>query len=371
MDLDEGGVGADREKGRAPGRIMPVQMLRFLAACAVLAHHAELLGYHLGRYRGVELARPEAMNAGAFGVDLFFAISGFIMVVSSGKLFGADGARRAFLQRRLIRIVPMYWLVTALVVAWDWRFGAPGQPEAVLPSLIFYPWSSGPTHTGVQVPVAVAWTLYYEMLFYAVFAACLARDAASTAWRCAVALGLLAMMGHLLQPPMPFAYWTRPIIVEFIGGMGLALLWQGGLRLPVVVRLGMLLAAATLVFAAFPITEAKMIGWSRVLTWGLAGWLVLGATVLGPLRWARSAAWGLGGDISYALYLIHLPLIGIVQFLWRHFKLPYGPWGEVVFVTLTILASLLAALIIHLKIERPLTQRLNRIVPPVYKAAPA
>jgi hypothetical protein len=53
---------------------------------------------------------------GPFGVDLFFVISGFVMVYSSERLFGQPGAPITFFVRRLARIVPLYWLATAVLV---------------------------------------------------------------------------------------------------------------------------------------------------------------------------------------------------------------------------------------------------------------
>ena len=50
-------------------------------------------------------------------VDLFFVISGFIMVYTAGKLFGQPGAAVQFLSRRLLRIVPLYWALTAALIA--------------------------------------------------------------------------------------------------------------------------------------------------------------------------------------------------------------------------------------------------------------
>ena len=49
------------------------------------------------------------------GVDVFFVISGFVMVYSSSRLFAAPSGSRVFLRRRLARIVPLYWTATELV----------------------------------------------------------------------------------------------------------------------------------------------------------------------------------------------------------------------------------------------------------------
>jgi exopolysaccharide production protein ExoZ len=48
---------------------------------------------------------------GQAGVDLFFVISGFVMVYASTPLFGTPGGSILFLTRRLIRILPLYWAI--------------------------------------------------------------------------------------------------------------------------------------------------------------------------------------------------------------------------------------------------------------------
>lgn len=354
-----------------PGRITSVQMLRFLAAFMVLAHHAGGAAYHLGRYRGVELARPWFNMAGAFGVDLFFAISGFIMIVSSDKLYGRPGARASFVRRRLIRIMPLYWLITAFALAWTLRIGGPVEVPGLLYSLIFYPWSPDPSHIGVSVLVPVAWTLYFEMEFYLIFAACLGNGAWQSAARASGIIAVLTGLGLLLAPPMPWAYWTSPIIAEFIGGMAVALLWQRGLRLPAPLRFAMLLFACVLVLGNLPEPGVPALDWTRTLSWGTAGLLILAATVLGPMRLIGERGWNFGGDVSYALYLVHMPLLAVAQFLWRHFKLPFGAWQEALFVTVTIAGSFVAAVILHRAVERPITRWLNRALAPAPSVQPA
>jgi exopolysaccharide production protein ExoZ len=60
---------------------------------------------------------------GQAGVDIFFVISGFIMVYASERAFGQPGASSLFISRRLIRIVPLYWATTAvLLVEMLWKY---------------------------------------------------------------------------------------------------------------------------------------------------------------------------------------------------------------------------------------------------------
>jgi peptidoglycan/LPS O-acetylase OafA/YrhL len=106
-------VGGTMEISR-PGRpesspLVSIQALRAIAALLVFWGHAILT---LNPKEAAEFPRLY----GPFGVDLFFVISGFVMVYSSERLFGRPGAPIKFFARRLARIVPLYWAATAILV---------------------------------------------------------------------------------------------------------------------------------------------------------------------------------------------------------------------------------------------------------------
>lgn len=344
-------------------RIVPVQALRLLAAFAVLVGHAEIAAYHLGRYLGHDLVRPGWLDRSAFGVDLFFAISGFVMIHAArrGLPSGANLAlaRRQFAMRRIIRIVPLYWLMLGFVVAWGWRFGPARDVADVVHGFAFLPYASAMAQGRIVPPLDVGWTLNYEMLFYAVFALCLAARPQITVARVATVLAVAVACGMALTLPQPLAYWTDPIVLEFTGGMGIALLHGCGVRLSAPLRLALLALAVALVLPDWAGPGAGNAGWNRTVTWGVAGWLVLSAAVLGPCRLPAAPLWNWGGDVSYALYLVHMPLLMVAQFVWRHFRLPYGPAQAWAFALGMILASLLAAAVLHALFERPVTRWFN------------
>lgn len=338
------------------GRIASVQMLRFLAAFAVLIGHVEIFTYHTGQYLGVTLYRPPLIGHTAFGVDLFFAISGFVMIISSERLFGSADARRSFLLRRLLRIVPLYWLALAFMVLWGWRFGPAADAATAASGFAFLPHASNIAHGRMVPPLEVGWTLNYEMLFYALFALSIASTAQTTARRIATLLGILVLIGTAAPLPQPLAYWSDPIVIEFLGGIAIALLYRKGLRLPSTLRAAMLGCALLLVFGPFQDLPGAQGGWPRLLAWGLAGWLILGATVLGPLPLPQARWWNRGGDVSYALYLVHMPIMTVMQLVWRHFSLPYGTAQANLFAATAIALSVGAAALAHLIIERPIAR---------------
>lgn len=117
--------------------VRPVQYLRAIAALMEVWHHS------IAQIPGIEKVLPDSW--GTSGVDLFLVISGFIMAAVT---FGKDVTPWDFLRRRLVRVVPMYWLVTLAMVGL--ALVAPGlfrtlrvDAETLAMSLLFVPhWSA-------------------------------------------------------------------------------------------------------------------------------------------------------------------------------------------------------------------------------------
>ena len=152
-------------------QIRSIQALRAIAALLVtlghLEHEAASLPAATTGYA------PILVDLTGAGVDLFFVISGFVMVYASHDLFATPDAARRFLTRRIARIVPIYWLVTtlflAIMAASHVLSSAPPTWSEIAKSYLFVPYMP---HGGeVMQPVyKLGWTLNYEMFFYAVFA---------------------------------------------------------------------------------------------------------------------------------------------------------------------------------------------------------
>jgi peptidoglycan/LPS O-acetylase OafA/YrhL len=140
------------KRGRIHGKNWDGAIIAWGAATAVVCSHVY-----------------PSFTACAAGVDIFFAISGFVIVISSERLLGADGAPLVFLRKRLIRIVPIYWLTTMLALS---TLGSI-HPATVAASFFFVP--NVNEYSATVTPVlSVGWTLNLEMFFYALFALALA-----------------------------------------------------------------------------------------------------------------------------------------------------------------------------------------------------
>ena len=215
--------------------LLSIQALRALAAVMVVFHHAQNDAGRTAAEIGAPFARLFALPWAA-GVDLFFVVSGFVMVFSSEKMFATPGGAGQFMSRRIARIVPLYWLATAIFVVAALRGAAAGKQLApslgeILSSFAFLPFPRG--IDGAPRPVhSLGWTLEYEMFFYLVFACFLWLPRTRAVAGVAAFLGALVVANVAFQPQnVALAYWSDPIVLEFALGMGVALAHRSGLRL--------------------------------------------------------------------------------------------------------------------------------------------
>ncbi len=344
-------------------RLPLIQILRAAAALAVCVHHA---GYDAGRL--AERAGTTFPLAGLFpwmsGVDVFFVISGFIMVYASADLFAAPGGRATFIAHRLARIVPLYWALTsaflavALLVPGALNSGAPSAGE-IAASYLFWPVARA--DGAVQPVYSLGWTLNYEMFFYGLFALALGfrRDRAVTL--VAAILVVLVAATAILRPPLPFAFWGQPIVLEFAAGMGIGVLRARGVGLAVPVRLA-LFAAGLAALALHGADGDGQLSGGVALRGGAAA-LIVAAAALNrrsshAMRWPESLV--ALGDASYALYLAHPFAVRALAIALG--GLPFGTATPAVMALAAIVLSCLLALAIHRLFEKPVTRLLRRAI---------
>jgi peptidoglycan/LPS O-acetylase OafA/YrhL len=350
-------------------QIRAIQILRALAALMVVFSHAEGDAQFQALRLGGGFVRDATLPWVA-GVDLFFVTSGFIMVHSSRDLFGARGAARAFLTRRLVRIVPLYWLATAIGVAIALAVAKMGKAPApplsdIFGSLAFFPFARAAD--GQVRPIAAqGWTLNYEMFFYALFALFIRFERGVASAGVAAALIFVVAWGALAKPEnVALAFWGDPIVLEFALGIGVALLWDRGVRLPPAVAAALALCAVFVLwldipeFARVPLGMSEPDGFPRLAGCGAPMALLFGAAVLVEPAFARRGrVWAFAsaiGDASFALYLFHpLVIIGARKACLAA-GCGYGPM-----VAIEVVASVAAALLIYHFGERPVTRALRR-----------
>ena len=341
--------------GAGSGSIQSIQILRAVAALGVVCLH---ICNEAQNRLGVHNPLPGA-TIGAAGVDLFFVISGFIMVYASASMFGQPGAPLAFFKRRLIRIVPLYWAVTVATIGLFVVLNYTGAVEqltagTIASSFLFIPYARP---DGEMFPVqTLGWTLNYEMMFYVIFAIALALPRRS-ALVVVLVLGAMAAVGSAINLPQPLAYWCDPIILEFCFGIAIAVAFRKGWRLPAAAVWG-LIAVGVLALVAMSIA---LPGMSRPIRWGLPAAALVAAAALAEhggasRRWLPLA---ILGDASYSLYLTHILVILLLPSVAYKLNIDVRLWPWSYIATLVV-GSLGASLTTYFLFERPVTRALQQ-----------
>jgi exopolysaccharide production protein ExoZ len=310
-----------------------IQYLRAFAALAVVVFHAgEKSGLHF--------------TIGAAGVDVFFVVSGFIMMAISDARAASPGK---FFRNRLMRIVPIYWAATLLMIAGAFAGAFPNLVLSlphVLGSLLFLPVAS--PSTGALWPVLVqGWTLNYEIFFYAVFALTLFARPTARLPLLALVFGTLVALGLIMPPENPsLAFYTAPVVLEFVAGAALAKLWQRGTVPPA--RIGLALICLSIAgFAAIQIFKLEFDAWS---CGPLAIMLVTGALSLEKSRSVpRIPALAYLGDASYSIYIWHTFAVSVaVKILSTTSLAPAAA------TTIAVVAGTLIGVLAYEALERPM-----------------
>jgi exopolysaccharide production protein ExoZ len=327
-----------------------IQVLRFVAAVAVVAFHA--LGVAPNGFQVPEGAVSFVLSYGGRGVDLFFVISGFVIFYAThcARLTPAD-----FLRRRVERIVPLYFFaifaVAILAMMLPAIFGAPGwyTPRHILKSLAFISFTDG------EMPVLyVGWSLEYEMFFYLAVALLMAltRDV----WRNIVmifsALAFLGQIPGVATALGNYAFFADPMILEFVLGVivgGVFVNRRIGWPLPV---------AAAGAIAALLVTDPA----NRVIVSGVpSACLVAAAAWLSRKRvdpsWPERALARLG-DASYSIYLAQVETVSLASVSVAGL-IPAIPPLLLVIVTSGIVVAF--GLLLNMLVERPLLKLCRRL----------
>jgi len=364
--------------------------LRFFAAAYVVAFH--YTPYYFPNVEG-----PSVIALGYSGVTFFFLLSGFILAYNYKDAdFREPRLRTLFYRARLARVYPVYLLALAVHVPWflAWVLKQPMPLKAlmgsgaVLAPLGLHAWVPGAA-CSLDCP---SWSVSIELFFYALFPILLplvlrspARVAVATLafWVAGSALAtsfwqVYGAGASLIAPesggmgPMLLAEFVKyfPLLhlPEFVAGLLLFVAWRDN-RPPVLFLLALAIAfGALIVTGASSVPEPILHNGLTMLTWAP---LILACAAMrrGPLC---SRPLVFLGKISFAIYLLHIPVYAALNTLDRlalHGWLGTHPW---VGVTVACLASLVAAAVVHLAVEEPARRRILRSArQPTIPALPA
>lgn len=345
-----------------PGsRFEALDLLRGVAAVAVVALHAP-------RADDAAPLLPHAYLA----VDLFFALSGFVIAHAYWQRLRDGMTVRAFVHERLVRLYPLYLLATLLGALAIWSAAESldlpqRSPQewlsALAANLLFVPAAPGPEGPASHLfPFAFpAWSLFWELIANIVFALAATRlSPRMLRWLLALALLFLVATGAIYNSLNVGISWSSPwggaprVLWCFFAGVGIYRVYQA-VR-PTVVVPGWALGAL-LVCSLLP----PLMGWAYdvVLTVLFFPLLILAGS------WARSSSslsrWL--AQVSYAVYVLQAP---VLLFLFQLSRILFGEklsaFPLVVTSALLVTVTLAVATFATLYFDEPVRARLRNLL---------
>lgn len=338
---------------RSRPRVGEIDLLRFMAALAVVFFHYSFRGYAADALS--PLAYPALAGVsryGYLGVELFFMISGFVILMTAAR-----GRLRAFVISRMTRLYPAFWVCCTATFLAIVLFGAPRFTADAAQYVVNMTMLSG--FVGTTSIDGVYWSLFVEMRFYALVALVLLLGKIHQAERWLV-VWLVASLVLEGLPAMPGR--LRYLLVTdysafFIAGATCFLIWQEGIS-----RVRSAILAGSWGLAVFQSTRGLdgfeshyQVPISGLVVAGIITGFFLVMLLVALKRTGRIARmrWMLLGALTYPLYLLH-QYIGFIAFNALY------PWVNVhVLFWGVIVAVVLLSYLVHALFERPLAPRMK------------
>ena len=291
-------------------RLQTVQVFRGAAALLVVLFHATSIdkSYLQHEFLG------DIFMFGYGGVDFFFVLSGFVIVLAHGRDVGHADRLGPYLARRFVRIYPVYWIVAIMLA--PLYVGAPHDAAgsvALLRAILLLNPNDNPI-------VGVAWSLTHEVLFYGMFGLAIglpsryARPLLTT-WLVLSAAWYLAFFlthGRLVWPVAGFFF--SPYNLEFAMGAAVA----AAVRVGSANRGRALAVAGAVLFllsgASEHVLHRHFSQRHSIVCYGFPSMLL----VAGAVQWELSrrtrmpALLLLLGDASYSIYLTHYAMLDLL-----------------------------------------------------------
>lgn len=375
----------DLGRGIYESKINSIQVLRGIAALLVTVYHLkEVMDKEDPFHREITFL----FNSGPAGVSLFFVISGFIMVYITRNLRPSARNIIKFFAQRLIRIWPAYAVITLGYCFLLSRLA----PEAaylrqLVLSLLFIPTSTAPAPFYGYATLSVGWSLNYEIYFYLLITISLFfnrfRWYAFFGLIAFTLVGLPAYHGYLsfkadqsLDMGIPYLNMiANPIVWNFVYGVVIGLAYTNPAMNS---RLSVLCSHRWVAYTTLSIVMWQFVsgflGGFGPLEWG-AGSAILFTTFVFHFQKQpqKFPAWLIHmGDISFSIYLLHLPVMVGIAFIFRKMGYPVYGQGTAMFllsVAVTLVASNVSYEYLELKFSAWIRKKLGLHKASLMKAA--
>jgi peptidoglycan/LPS O-acetylase OafA/YrhL len=336
--------------------ILSIQYLRGIAALLVVLSHIAWKNIQAG---------GDTMHwwheAGTFGVDIFFIISGFIMVYITQNMHQKPHGVRTFIKKRFIRIVPLYWFYTLIALTifllMPERINSEGGETQILKSFFLLPYRADESYL-----VSVGWTLHFEFIFYILFAfGLLFKQITGNILVASAILFSLFYYSFISMEGMSYIYYSflNDIFFEFALGMLLFHIINKLTRFHI--SFSLLLITIGIYMFYYLHTGGSFTGIRHVDT-GISAFLICFGVITLEYFLAKREIKLLTmlGNSSYSLYLLHpfvLVAVVMVNDKFQHII----PQNQTFLILMMLFISLISGYISHLYIEKNLIKLTKKI----------
>ena len=346
--------------------INSIQFLRGFAALAVVVHHT---GGYVKRYFEPTLLFEDKFSIGFAGVDLFFVISGFIIHFTSKNYLNNPSKLKEYLKKRLIRVYPIYWIITTILFISSWliveildkNIFSIGYPNTLIAYIQTY--LLLPLHFAIN---PVTWTLSYELFFYLCFAILIISK---RLWIIPALILAVSFYNIFIDVPEIvevklnyFNFIFSGYNFEFMFGFLIYPLYEK-IKLSNIISVILLIISISII-ALFGYDIGDYDSYKRVLTFGLPSGLIL----LSLLNLENNNAISFPkitltlGDASYALYLIHFPMMLLMNKIPQILGYNFSAIQEVWYSYFIIISMVISSIYVHKWIEMPVAKKLNSLL---------
>jgi len=352
-------------------------MMRALAVISVIYNHAMIIDRD-GKFNpSAQVNFLFLRHWTSIGLDLFFVISGLIMTIVVKSYMKKPSGWFNFFIKRMIRIIPLYWLYSIIVYGERFIIKHPVTGGEIAKTILFFPILAA---KNVILPIiGQGWSLTYEMYFYSIIVIFLFLKIKNIFPYLLGLLIALALAGYYLNPPdVLLKFVCTPILIEFALGVAIGVAYNSAVanfqklnkklikRLSVVVGvIGLVLMLSSMnldsdhISTPFYVITDQHTAMLRSLIWGLpCGLFVLGILFMELLFDINIPKVLIKvGDASFSGYLTHILVILVIGKAFERFNLLNGD----VFVIVATLAATVASLPLYTYVEKPLLNISNKL----------
>jgi len=347
-------------------KINTIQLLRGLAALAVVIHH--IAGYlkethHLSIFHNYG-------RIGFAGVDLFFVISGFIIHFTSKSYLNNPSKLGEYWKKRIIRVYPIYWIVTIGIFIVQFvlpilnksaalNTGYPMEVSAFLKTFTLFP-----VHFAIN---PVSWTLSFELFFYLMFSLLIISKRLWVIPACVLIFSgwhtFVEQYQHLHFGYNYYNFFFSSYNIEFFLGYLLFIVYDRNLlSLPTwLAWIGVLASIFVVLRTGYGVIDGDY--YKRFLSFGLPSVILLYSLLQLEERQQLSIHpfFIILGDASYIIYLIHFPMIFFMNKVLLLVNIHLTNQGLIYYSYFIGLAVVGVGILLHKKLEMPMNTYLMKL----------